>query len=1035
MHVLDSTFKLIWQVVSIAIGIIQFGWCLLILLLIRNRYSKLRNQANAQGIVAKANLQSINQPKADTLSIAAYQQLLSTAYINKSIHKTNSHHEDKQKNFSKSNSKAQRQLFSHSLNNGDDSMKVAIITSQNNVDDNYDNSSNSNSENSSINISTAATASKQQISINTSEMYDPSPAKPRSCLDEEGLARLEFIVPPTGLITRTATDEAAKLRKTAELKNSNLDYNALTQSLLEESKYNTDYHVQQHLFNDQAGSRAPRTTIDSNASASVYADIEDVEELGAITEGTLVAQAAQAVQQKMEERFQKAVRHYNQNNRKKRSQQHRNSIPELSASFGENLNCIVEDDSTQRLIEKHAVNPREIPSDVNSVDVSMDPSTKIDGDTQPQLAAALCQNGAEDGKDNSVDSATSQVPDAAASNSQSSRQSDNSEFPRLTFPAILSPSSPDFLVLPIYYNFLLLQSIHCFLWFCLILALVIVGDDLLDWNARNRTSEAWAFSILTSVLMGVHACLVDGVLFFLSRRSVGRRAIKQSLIFSGVWGLINCSVCIVLSSARGFESSIGDNGDREPRGQLPIWSPYFVRTGLMFCYSTCLLLLPDGILRYSRADRKQRKGYAQVGMYDIGVSCLLCGLYIIDYFIPSDADYLASALIVIFLLNFAVYTPILYVSLLKDSVYWRSTWKRALFNLRAFHSPSHSIDFSSPSSIAAPDSGNIQSVTSTKSNHSAVSWNNLISPLSAVSPASFANRLHAQHYYDLSVGRNILIDSSELIYGRLLGKGGFSAVYSAKLLGSLEVAVKQLHVAEITKETVDTFLKETGIICKLNHPHIVKYIGCVFSPPDFAIVMERCRRQSLMTLIAEHRVKFNERQAVRIGLAIADALRYIHSQGILHRDLKAANILFDASGVIKLCDFGLSEQNNQITAANLFCGTLSYMSSEVLRMESSGRHSDVYSWSIVFWELLHNRLAWRDHNNRPVPARTLIHWVANENKRPPIIERKGDSNHWGIHHDLAALLRECWQINYRNRPKFEEVCDRLTKFQQQQQLH
>jgi len=171
---------------------------------------------------------------------------------------------------------------------------------------------------------------------------------------------------------------------------------------------------------------------------------------------------------------------------------------------------------------------------------------------------------------------------------------------------------------------------------------------------------------------------------------------------------------------------------------------------------------------------------------------------------------------------------------------------------------------------------------------------------------------------------------------------------------------------------------------------VVPFLGVVFSPPELLLVMAQCRRQSLLTLIKQRLVTFTEYQAVSVAIAIADGLRYIHDRDILHRDLKAANILFDDSGRPQICDFGLSEARSKIDLARVFCGTLAYMSPEVLRSECVGKYSDVYSFAIIFWELLHNELAWKRSGPaaQGFNARVLVEMVAYRRARPPLRERQ-----------------------------------------------
>jgi serine/threonine protein kinase len=150
-----------------------------------------------------------------------------------------------------------------------------------------------------------------------------------------------------------------------------------------------------------------------------------------------------------------------------------------------------------------------------------------------------------------------------------------------------------------------------------------------------------------------------------------------------------------------------------------------------------------------------------------------------------------------------------------------------------------------------------------------------------------------------SEGRDIMIDYRDLEYQKVLGKGGFSTVYSGKAWGRLPVAIKVMHVPEISREVVNDFLNEAKFIMSFKHTNLVRFVGACISPPDFAIAMELCSKRSLADLL-KLKVNISQYRAIQIAMAVANALKYMHSKGVIHRDLKAGNILFGKHGEAKV---------------------------------------------------------------------------------------------------------------------------------------
>jgi serine/threonine protein kinase len=191
-----------------------------------------------------------------------------------------------------------------------------------------------------------------------------------------------------------------------------------------------------------------------------------------------------------------------------------------------------------------------------------------------------------------------------------------------------------------------------------------------------------------------------------------------------------------------------------------------------------------------------------------------------------------------------------------------------------------------------------------------------------------------------------------------VGAGGMGQVYRARdpRLGR-EVAIKILHA-----EYSDRLQSEARAIAALNHPHICSIydIG-----PDY-LVMEYIEGVPLKGPLPK-------KEALRLGTQIGQALEAAHARGITHRDLKPANILVTASGV-KLLDFGLAKltvpEDSEATAsvAGAVMGTVGYMSPEQVRGWPADARSDIFSYGMVFYEMLSGQ--------RPFPGDNAIATMA-----------------------------------------------------------
>lgn len=226
---------------------------------------------------------------------------------------------------------------------------------------------------------------------------------------------------------------------------------------------------------------------------------------------------------------------------------------------------------------------------------------------------------------------------------------------------------------------------------------------------------------------------------------------------------------------------------------------------------------------------------------------------------------------------------------------------------------------------------------------------------------------------------------------RVLGEGGMGVVYLAERsdIGSL-VALKLLRDAWLSPARTERFERERRTLAQLTHPCIARLYDAGTLPdgtPWFA--MEYVDGEQLTDYCTQRGSPMNER--LRLFRDVCDAVQHAHEHAIIHRDLKPSNILVTSDGQVKLLDFGIAKQLEDLepgsdqTRTALRMMTPAYAAPEQMRGERVGVHSDVYSLGVILYELLSERLPYEMSQKTPLEAERLI--VAHKPPRPSGVAR------------------------------------------------
>ena len=246
----------------------------------------------------------------------------------------------------------------------------------------------------------------------------------------------------------------------------------------------------------------------------------------------------------------------------------------------------------------------------------------------------------------------------------------------------------------------------------------------------------------------------------------------------------------------------------------------------------------------------------------------------------------------------------------------------------------------------------------------------------------------------------------------------------------LNLAMKCLHPISRSDPQkfmigVEDLVHETVLLSSFDHPNIIKIHGRAELGEGYFILLDKLK-DTLEDRIADWRKKFPQSsrtpptmQQIKVGKTLADAMAFLHERKIVFRDLKPQNVGFDEMGHLKLFDFGFACEVIDDEPLEDRAGTVRYMAPEVGLDKGHGLPADVYSFSILLWEIFSLKKPFAKIKN----SKEFKKVVFEGGERPKL------GKNWSI--EMKEELGSGWSEDLHERPRMDDFAESLSKWQRQ----
>lgn len=257
----------------------------------------------------------------------------------------------------------------------------------------------------------------------------------------------------------------------------------------------------------------------------------------------------------------------------------------------------------------------------------------------------------------------------------------------------------------------------------------------------------------------------------------------------------------------------------------------------------------------------------------------------------------------------------------------------------------------------------------------------------------------------------LVVNMKKLRTGDKIGEGAFGVVYKGEYKRET-VAIKKMSKAMMaSKNAMDEFRNEVSVMCSLSHPNVLKCIAAGLTKPNVLLATEFMKRGNLFDVLYKARIRLTWAMIRKIALQLAAGMQHLEENSIVHRDLKASNVLLDGSYNVKLGDFGLAGPERPPSPHGV-SGTYQYMAPEILTGAPHTVKSDVYAYGLVLCEMISGSPPF--FGLEPMEAAQR---VMNENARPPIPPH--------CQRPYANLIQSCWGAAPSIRPSFAQIIKQI----------
>ncbi|OHT01385.1 TKL family protein kinase [Tritrichomonas foetus] len=259
----------------------------------------------------------------------------------------------------------------------------------------------------------------------------------------------------------------------------------------------------------------------------------------------------------------------------------------------------------------------------------------------------------------------------------------------------------------------------------------------------------------------------------------------------------------------------------------------------------------------------------------------------------------------------------------------------------------------------------------------------------------------------------IVIPHNDIELGQEIGSGQTGIVRVGVIKSTDQtVAVKIIIKKTLTASELESFRREIYTLSVLNHPNLLKFYGYTQEAP-FCIITEYLPKGSLYDIIHNSPQHLTPTRRSIIAVDVAQGLVYLHSQGIIHRDMKTLNVLINDQYRARICDFGMAKTRSEHQPMTGLIGTAHWMAPEVLMSTPTyDEKVDVYSFAIILWELLTGKVPYDDMST----ANIAIH-VVEQGLRPQLPDNTPIA--------IRDLITKCWNSDPNKRPSMSSVLGEL----------